>query len=81
MAEPSSLERINFDFLLPHIAHVDKIIALPLVVFAFYHWIYAFSIFFYTLNKMITLCLYNTNIFKCLFNHFLYSNHLYSLHV
>ena len=24
---------INFDFLLPHIAHVDKIIALPLVVF------------------------------------------------
>ena len=24
---------INFDFLLPHISHVDKIIALPLLVF------------------------------------------------
>ena len=24
---------INFDFLLPHIAHFDKIIVLPLVVF------------------------------------------------
>ena len=38
---------INFDFLLPHIAHVDKIIALPLVVFESFGFI--LSVFFLTL--------------------------------
>ena len=44
---------INFDFLPPHMAHFDKIIA---------------------------LFIYNNNIFMRLFDHFLYLNHLYSLH-
>ena len=50
---------INFDFLLSHIAHVDKIIVLPLVVFEILEFI--LSVFFYTLNNMITLFLYNIN--------------------
>ena len=35
---------INFDFLLSHTAHFDKIIVLPLLVFE--TWIYALSNFF-----------------------------------
>ena len=54
---------INFDFLLPHIAHFDKIIFLPLVVFKTF--VFMLSVF-YTLNNMITLFFYNTGIFKCL---------------
>ena len=69
---------INFDFLLPHMTYVDKNIVLPLVVFQTFGFI--LSVFFYTLNNMTTLCLYNTDIFTCLFKHFFYSNHLYSLH-
>ena len=52
---------INFDFLLPHMAHFDKIIILPLVVFETFGFM--LSVFFYTLNNRITLFLYNTNIF------------------
>ena len=51
----------NFDFLLPHMAHFDKIIILPLVVFETFGFM--LSVFFYTLNNRITLFLYNTNIF------------------
>ena len=69
---------INFDFLRLHIAHFDKIIVLPLVVFKTFGFM--LSVFFYTLNNMIALFLYNTDIFTCLFNHFLYLNHLCSLH-
>ena len=50
---------INFDFLLAHIAHVDKIIVLPLAVFETLGFIR--TVFFHTLNNMITLCLYNIN--------------------
>ena len=50
---------INFDFLLPHIAHFDKIIVLPLVVFKTFGFM--LSVFF--LHFMIALFLYNTNIF------------------
>ena len=38
---------INFDFLLPHIAHVDKITVLPLVVFETLGFM--LSVFFFTL--------------------------------
>ena len=38
---------INFDFLVPHMAHVDKIIALPLVVFETFGLI--LSVFFFAL--------------------------------
>ena len=69
---------INFDFLLLHVAHFDIIIVLPLVVFKLLDLCSQY--FFYTLNNMIALFLYNTGIFKCLFNYFLYLNHLYSLH-
>ena len=55
---------ISFDFLLLHIAHVDKIIVLPLVVFETLGFI--LSVFFLHFNNMITLCLYNTDIFTCL---------------
>ena len=55
---------INVDFLLLHIAHFEKIIVLPLLVFETLGFI--LSVFFYTLNNMITLCLYNTDIFTCL---------------
>ena len=52
---------INYDFLLPHIAHFDKIIVLPLVVFETFGFM--LSVFFYTLNNMITLLLYNIKSF------------------
>ena len=55
---------INFDFLLPHMVHFDKIIILPLTVSETFGFI--FSVFFLH---------YNTNIFTCLFNHFLYLNY------
>ena len=51
---------INFDFLLSHIAHVEKIIVLPLVVFPTLGFILS-VLFFYTLNNIITLFLYNIN--------------------
>ena len=41
---------INLDFLLPHIAHFDNIIALPLLVFEIFEFM--FLVFFYTLNNM-----------------------------
>ena len=43
---------INLDFLLPHIAHIDNIIVLPLLVFETFGFI--FPIIFYTLNSKIT---------------------------
>ena len=43
----ASCSLMNFDFLLPHIAHVDKIIALPLVVFETFG--FKLSVFFFTL--------------------------------
>ena len=42
---------INFDFLLPHMAHFDNIIVLPLVVFETLGFM--LSVFFYTLNNRI----------------------------
>ena len=42
---------INFDFLLPHIAHFDKIIVLPSVVFKTFGFM--LSVFLYTLSNMI----------------------------
>ena len=48
---------IYFDFLLSHIAHFDKIIVLPLLVFETFGFM--LSVFFYTLNNMIALFLYN----------------------
>ena len=69
---------INFDFLPPHMTHFDKTIVLSLLVFETFGFM--FSVFFNTLNNMITLFLYNINIFTSLFNHFLYLNYLYSLH-
>ena len=59
---------INFDFLLPDIAHSDKIIVLPWLFLKL--WDLCFQYFFYTLNNMITLFLYNTDIFMCLFKSF-----------
>ena len=44
---------INLDFLLPHTAHFDNNIVLPLVVFRTFRYI--LSVFFYTLNNKITL--------------------------
>ena len=41
---------INFYFLLPHIAHFDKIIALPLVVFKTLGFM--LSVFFFTLQTI-----------------------------
>ena len=41
---------INLDFLLPHIAHFDNIIALPLLLLEIFGFI--FLVFFYTLNNM-----------------------------
>ena len=42
---------INFDFLLPHIAHFDNSTVLPLLLFITFGFM--FSLFFYTLkNKM-----------------------------
>ena len=58
---------INFDFLLPHMAHFDKIIVLPLIVFETFGFILSVFPFFYTLNSKIGLFLYNINIFmSCL---------------
>ena len=50
---------INFDFLLPHIAHFDNITVLPLLVAKTFGLMLSvfFFFFFYTLNK-ITLFLY-----------------------
>ena len=50
---PASCLLINFDFLLPHIAHFDNIIVLQLLVFETFGFV--FSVFFYTLNNKITL--------------------------
>ena len=44
---------INLDFLLPHIAHFDNIIVLPLIVFETLGLM--FSVFFFTLNNKIAL--------------------------
>ena len=41
---------INLDFLLPHIAHFDNIIDLPLLVLEIFGFM--FLVFFYTLNNM-----------------------------
>ena len=57
---------INFDFLLRHIAHFGKIIVLPLVVFETFGFMFS-VFFFYTLNNMIALFLYNTDISMRLF--------------
>ena len=53
---------INFDFLLPHMAHFDRIIVLPLVVFKTFGFMLS-VFFFYTLNNMITSFLYNIKSF------------------
>ena len=42
---------INFDLLLPHIAHFDNIIALPLLVLETFGSMFS-VFFFYTLNNM-----------------------------
>ena len=45
---------INFDFLLPHMAHFDNIIALLLLLLEIFGSIFlVFFVFFYTLNNMI----------------------------
>ena len=44
---------MNLDFLLPHIAHFDNSIILPLLVFETLKFI--FCIFFHTFNNKITL--------------------------
>ena len=44
---------INLDFLVPHIAQLDNSIVLVLLVFKTRGFM--FSVFFYTLNKMIAL--------------------------
>ena len=54
---------INLDFLPPHIAQFDKIIALPLLVLKVFGSM--FSVFSYTLNNMIPF-LYVCNAHKIL---------------
>ena len=47
---------INLDFLLPHIAHFDDIIALPLLVLEIFGSM--FSVSFYTLNNTISFYMF-----------------------
>ena len=50
---------INLDFLLPLIAHFDNTVALPLLVPETSGSM--FSVFFYTLNKMIPFYMFQSN--------------------
>ena len=62
---------IYFDFLLPHIAHSDNIIVLPLLVFETLGFI--LSVLFYTLNNKMTLfCICNLK--PLLINFFFFNN-------
>ena len=47
----------NLDFLLPHIAHFDNIIDLPLLVLEIFGSM--FLVFFYTLNNMFPFYIFN----------------------
>ena len=52
---------INLDFLLPHIAHFDNIIVLPLLIFETFGFM--FSVFFYTLDNKIAFFISNQYLF------------------
>ena len=49
----ASCSFINLDFLLPHLAHFDNSVVLPLLVFKTLGFI--LSVFFYSLNNKVTL--------------------------